>query len=74
MGMPNVLKHFATFIDGTSYVGEVQEITPPKLTRKMEEFRAGGMRLPVDIDHCRKAYIADIDRAKQLIALIEKRD
>ena len=50
MGMPNVLKHFATFIDGTSYVGEVQEITPPKLTRKMEEFRAGGMRLPVDID------------------------
>ena len=38
MGMPNVLKHFATFIDGTSYVGEVQEITPPKLTRKMEEF------------------------------------
>ena len=29
MGMPNVLKHFATFIDGTSYVGEVQEITPP---------------------------------------------
>ena len=23
-------------------------------------------------DHCRKAYIADIDRAKQLIALSEK--
>ena len=60
MGMPNVLKHFATFIDGTSYVGEVQEITPPKLTRKMEEFRAGGMRLPVDIDHGMEKLEAEI--------------
>ena len=25
-------------------------------------------------DHCRKAYIADVSRAKQLIALTEKQD
>ncbi len=60
MGMPNVLKHFATFIDGTSYVGEVQEIVPPKLTRKMEEFRAGGMRMPVDIDHGNEKLEAEL--------------
>lgn len=50
MGMPNKLKNFALFVDGTSYAGEVTEVVLPKLTRKLEEFRAGGMRTPVKVD------------------------
>ena len=51
MGMPQILKQFSVFVDGNSYVGEIPEITLPKLTRKMEEFRSGGMRMPVKVDH-----------------------
>lgn len=50
MGMPNKLKNFALFADGNSYAGEVTEVVLPKLTRKVEEFRAGGMRTPVKVD------------------------
>lgn len=50
MGMPNKLKNFAYFADGVSYAGEVTEVVLPKLTRKLEEFRAGGMRTPVKVD------------------------
>lgn len=50
MGMPSKLKNFSLFADGTNYAGEVTEVVPPKLTRKMEEFRAGGMRTPVKVD------------------------
>lgn len=50
MGMPNKLKNFAYFADGFSYAGEVTEVVLPKLTRKLEEFRAGGMRTPVKVD------------------------
>ena len=60
MGMPQVLKHFNAFIEGTSYVGEITEITPPKLTRKMEEFRSGGMRMPVKVDHGMEAMEAEL--------------
>lgn len=50
MGMPNKLKNFALFVDGNSYAGEVTEVVLPKLTRKVEEFRAGGMNTPVKVD------------------------
>ncbi|RGE46131.1 phage major tail tube protein [Comamonas testosteroni] len=50
MGMPQILKHLNAFVDGTSYVGEVTEVALPKLNRKLEEFRSGGMRLPAKTD------------------------
>ncbi|CAB3850284.1 hypothetical protein LMG26858_01671 [Achromobacter anxifer] len=43
MGMPFKLKNMNLYNDGTSYLGIVTAVTPPKLTRKMEAFRAGGM-------------------------------
>ena len=43
MGLPAKIKNFATFIDGISYVGEVEEVTLPKLKRKTEDWRGGGM-------------------------------
>ncbi|MCV6588323.1 MAG: phage major tail tube protein [Marinobacterium sp.] len=50
MGMPRKLKHLNLFNDGISYVGEVEEVTLPKLARKMEEWRGGGMNAPIDAD------------------------
>ncbi|KVS58019.1 MULTISPECIES: phage major tail tube protein [Burkholderia] len=50
MALPSKLKAFNVFEDGVSYVGQVPEIELPKLSRKMEEYRGGGMNGPVDID------------------------
>jgi uncharacterized protein len=50
MAMPKTLKAFNVFNDGENYVGQVEEITLPKLTRKMEAYRGGGMNGPVDLD------------------------
>lgn len=50
MGLPSKLKNFNVFNDGKSYMGQVPEITLPKLSRKMEEYRAAGMSGPVSVD------------------------
>lgn len=47
MALPKKLKNFALFVDGESYAGEVTEVTLPKLTRKTEDFQAGGMSGPI---------------------------
>lgn len=51
MGLPSKLKNFNLFNDGLSYIGQVPELTLPKLSRKMEEYRGPGMSGPVEIDH-----------------------
>jgi P2 family phage contractile tail tube protein len=48
--IPRKLKAFSLFVEGRGYAGKVAELTLPKLTRKMEEWRAGGMNAPIDID------------------------
>lgn len=50
MAMPRKIKNFNVFVDGEGYAGRCTEAQLPKLARKMEEFRAGGMDGPVDID------------------------
>lgn len=45
-----VLRGFNLFVDGKGYAGKVEELTLPKLTIKTEEFRAGGMDAPVELD------------------------
>lgn len=50
MALPRKLKNFNVFKDGINFLGIVPELTLPKLSRKMEEFRAGGMDGPVDSD------------------------
>jgi len=50
MALPNSLKNFNAFNDGKSFMGVIDEIKLPKLTRKMEAFRGGGMDGEVDID------------------------
>lgn len=50
MGLPHKLKQFNLFQNGVLFVGMVPEVTLPKLSRKMEEYRAGGMSGPVSVD------------------------
>ena len=46
----NILRNINLFVDGEGYAGRVDEVVLPKLTIKTEEFRAGGMDAPVEID------------------------
>lgn len=48
--IPSVLKNMNAFIDGRGFAGRIESLTPPKLSRKMEEFRAGGMDGAIEID------------------------
>ncbi|MET3234346.1 UNVERIFIED_ORG: P2 family phage contractile tail tube protein [Burkholderia sp. 1263] len=50
MALPKKLKNFNLFQNGESFVGQIAEVTLPKLTRKMEAYRGGGMNGPIDID------------------------
>ncbi|WP_425383684.1 phage major tail tube protein [Wolbachia endosymbiont (group A) of Microdon myrmicae] len=48
--LPKILKNFNVFVDGRGYAGKIDEITLPKLTIKTEEYRAGSMDIPINID------------------------
>jgi len=48
--IPKILKNFNLFVDGRGYVGKCDEVNPPKLNIKAEEYRAGGMDAPISID------------------------
>lgn len=50
MKLPSKLKNFDLFQNGESWLGLVPSVTLPKLTRKMEDYLAGGMAGPVEID------------------------
>ncbi|WP_397377112.1 phage major tail tube protein [Pseudomonas sp.] len=50
MALPKKLKNMNLFNDGVSYVGQCPSVTLPKLSRKLEDFRAGGMDGPVKVD------------------------
>ncbi|HAF92357.1 MAG TPA: phage major tail tube protein [Pseudomonas sp.] len=45
--IPQVLTNMNLFVDGRSFSGRVTELVLPKLRRKTEEHRAGGMDGPV---------------------------
>lgn len=48
--MAKILKNFNLFVDGRGYAGRAEEVSPPKLSIKTEELRAGGMDAPISID------------------------
>lgn len=49
MAATDVRKNFNLFVDGRGYAGQVEEFNAPKLAAKVEEFRAGGMNIPIDL-------------------------
>lgn len=48
--LPRILKNFNLFVDGNSYIGKADEVVLPKLALKTEEYRAGGLDTPVEIE------------------------
>ena len=50
MALPRKLKYLNIFNDGNNWMGIAESFTPPKLTRKLEKYRGGGMNGSVDID------------------------
>lgn len=50
MALPRVLKYLNLFNDGLSYMGVVESVTLPKLTRKLENWRGGGMNGVATVD------------------------
>lgn len=50
MALPKTLKNFDIFQDGVSFMGQTRSVTLPKLARKMEDFRAGGMDGTLKLD------------------------
>lgn len=61
MALPKKLKYFNMFFDGDNYFGMVPEITPAKLTKKLEEYQAGGMPVAVAVDMGFDAGALDMD-------------
>lgn len=49
MAARDVIKNQNLFVDGRGYAGQLQEVNPPKLELMVEEFRGGGMDVPVDL-------------------------
>ena len=49
MSLPAILTHFNVYADGVSLLGEVEEITLPKIALKTDEYIGGGMAAPVEI-------------------------
>lgn len=46
----NILKNFNLYVDGRGYAGNVDEVTLPNLAIVGEDYRAGGMDAPVELD------------------------
>ncbi|WOH61896.1 phage major tail tube protein [Bradyrhizobium sp. BWC-3-1] len=68
----DVRKNFNLFVDGQGYAGQVNSVTPPKLTKKTEEFRGGGMNMPVKLGMGMEAMDADfsmIQFSKDVLSL-----
>lgn len=50
MALPRKLKYLNLFNDGLSYMGLVSSVTLPKLARKLEKYRGGGMNGAAPVD------------------------
>jgi P2 family phage contractile tail tube protein len=49
MAARDVLKNLTLWIDGRGMAGQVQDVNPPKLTQKTDDFMGGGMVAPVAV-------------------------
>jgi P2 family phage contractile tail tube protein len=49
MAARDVIKNMNLFVNGKDFAGQVQDVDPPKITLKTEDFRGGGMFGPMKI-------------------------
>jgi P2 family phage contractile tail tube protein len=64
MAASDVRKNLNCFVDGRGHAGEVEEFNAPKMAIKVEEFRAGGMNAPIDLDMGMEKLEADFSLVK----------
>lgn len=64
MAASDIRKNFNLFVDGVGYAGQVDEFTPPVLTLQTEEFRAGGMDVPIKLTMGMEAMDCDFSMKK----------
>jgi P2 family phage contractile tail tube protein len=72
MAANDVRKNLNLFVDGRGLAGEVEEVNPPKLTLKTEDFRGGGMQGPIKLTMGIEALVADftmVSYNKDVLAL-----
>lgn len=50
MAARDIRKNFNLFVDGRGYAGQVDEFNPPALTLVTEDYRAGGMDAPIEVE------------------------
>ncbi len=50
MALPKILKNYNVFHNGENWMGKCTEFTIPKLARKVEAYRGGGMNGEVEVD------------------------
>ncbi|NYL79715.1 phage major tail tube protein, partial [Salmonella enterica] len=50
MSVPHKIQFFTCFIDVENEIGKVTSLTLPKVTRKTENYRGGGMMGSVAVD------------------------
>lgn len=48
--LPRIIKNMNLFVDGVGMAGFIETLTTPTLALQMEEHRAGGMDIPVELD------------------------
>ena len=64
MALPRTLKNFTLQVDGKGFAGRITELTLPTLTVTTEDFRAGGMDTPAQIDTGMEALEASFTLAE----------
>ncbi len=64
MSLPRTLKNFTLQVDGRGYAGRITELTLPTLTVTTEDYRAGGMDAPAQIDTGMEALEASFTLAE----------
>ena len=69
MAMPRKLKFLNTFLDGVSYLGVIESVTLPKLTRKLENYRGGGMSGSAPVDFGLELFRETCQLLQRLIKL-----
>lgn len=68
--LPKIIKDAALSVEGVGYAGIVDNVEWPKITRKTEEYRAGGMFGPVDIDLGQEKMEITFEAAEQTAEMI----
>lgn len=48
--LKDTLRNMNLYVNGKGYAGVIDELTLPKLTVKTEEYRGGGMDIPIEVD------------------------